>query len=255
MRHLLGGKDISNNMKQYRREASNKRQITIKSCTGYSVRLITLGMAISVSIRYNYNTAYMITIPPTNNNNGGASAVAGNETSFIDLGAFVVDPSHLHKMMSEPPTIISESKDSTIEHGNNNFPIVDIVSIGSVSRLDYLTAQIETWASHRSTRHFWGFSEGQDYDLGCAASLSKDDGLKQFVTACEAILGTFQGQDYRIGAFFSKFYGATEGGRIRSGDAGWICAQRRPGLVTNALAFFFRVIRDHLSIYVNSFLK
>lgn len=168
----------------------SKRRIKAKS-----VRLISIAasfLAMAVSIR-NYYTAYILTVSPIADRTSARTInkeAAANGTSPLSIDwAFSVDASHLQNMIQEPPTIISESRDS-IFSATNKFPIVDIVSIGSITRLDYLTAQIETWASHRSTRHFWGFTEGQDYDLGCAAALPKKK-LKQFVTGCETILNTF----------------------------------------------------------------
>lgn len=141
----------------------------------------------------------------------------------INLGSFVVDGSSLQTMMQDPPSIKSES----IQFSSDS-PVVDVISIGSMSKLDYLTAQISTWASHRSTRHFWGFSEVQDFDRECSSSTSAYE-LDEFVVGCKDILSTlFQEQD-DVGSFFSDFYGVTEGGRTRSGDAGWMCAQRRVG--------------------------
>ena len=139
------------------------------------------------------------------------------------LGSFVVNGSSLQTMMQTPPSIHTQPKQLS-----STSPIVDVVSIGSMSRLDYLTAQVETWASHRSTRHFWGFSEAQDFNQECAFSFSPSE-LEEYVTGCQDILRTFENQDDDLlKTFFSNFYGATEGG-IRSGDAGWICAQRRLG--------------------------
>lgn len=89
---------------------------------------------------------------------------------------------------------------------------------------------METWASHRATRHFWGFSELQDFDPECTSSTSAHD-LVDYVDTCKDILHTMQERDHghTMGPFFYKYYGVTEGGRDRSNDAGWMCAQRRPG--------------------------
>ena len=38
-----------------------------------------------------------------------------------------------------------------------------------------------------------------------------------------------QDHDNQLGPFFSDYYGITEGGRDRTNDPGWMCAQRRPG--------------------------
>ena len=156
----------------------------------------------------------------------GLGLDSAEATAFMkrtaSLGSFVADGSSLQTMMHVPPSIHTRHKQIS-----STSPVVDVVSIGSMSRFDYLTAQAETWASHHSTRHFWGFSEGQDFDQECAFSVSPSE-LNEYVAGCKDILRTFEKQDDRIGSFFSNFYGATEGG-FRSGDAGWICAQRRLG--------------------------
>ena len=151
-----------------------------------------------------------------------AEVTASMKRTGPHLGSFVADGSSLQTMLQAPPSIHTQPRQLSFTS-----PIVDVVSIGSMTRFDYLTAQVETWASHRSTRHFWGFSEVQDFDQECASLLSPSE-LEEFVTGCQDILRTFEKQDDSFGSFFSNSYGATEGG-IRSGDPGWICAQRRLG--------------------------
>ena len=64
----------------------------------------------------------------------------------------------------------------SIKHHNNVLPnegdvIVDVVSIGSESRFDYMTTQLQTWAV--SSRNFYGFTESTDFDpSSCTLSLS-----------------------------------------------------------------------------------
>lgn len=36
-------------------------------------------------------------------------------------------------------------------------------------------------------------------------------------------------KDEKMKSFFGEYYGVSEGGRVRSRDAGWVCAQRRVG--------------------------
>jgi hypothetical protein len=126
---------------------------------------------------------------------------------------FVVEDSKLLALIDEHPSFVSSAESTGL--------IADIVSLGSVTRMDYLTAQIETWASHRSVRHFWGFSELQDFDQECA---SWSEGRRaSAVEHCKA--SGFK--DSKISSFASEYYGLSEGYRIRSDDPGWICAQRR----------------------------
>lgn len=128
---------------------------------------------------------------------------------------FVVENSKLLALIGEPPSFVSSAEATGL--------IADIVSLGSVTRMDYLTAQIETWASHRGVRHFWGFSELQDFDQECA---SWSEGRRvSAVEHCKA--SGFK--DSKISSFASEYYGLSEGYRIRTNDPGWVCAQRRVG--------------------------
>lgn len=152
-----------------------------------------------------------------------------NPSSSIDLGGFVLPQSTLLSMAADPPSFASKADSDSTSAG----PSVDIVSIGSISRLDFLTAQLDTWASHRGVRHFWGFSELQDLDPECAANSAPEE-LASFVEGCRAFHSD-------LDLFFSNHFGETEGGHDRSGDPGWVCAQRRPG---RALAWLHQVYVD-----------
>jgi hypothetical protein len=76
---------------------------------------------------------------------------------------FVVPESQLNEMMDDPPSFSSLRDAGSSPPGAS----MDVISLGSIRRLDYLTGQILTWASHRMVRHFWGLSELQDYDPQC----------------------------------------------------------------------------------------
>lgn len=52
---------------------------------------------------------------------------------------------------------------------------VDILSIGSQSRLDYIHSQKMTFASHRSVRNFYSVTEHDDADPMCANKLTTSD--------------------------------------------------------------------------------
>ena len=129
---------------------------------------------------------------------------------------YVVNEASLTSLLEEPPSFVSHAESSGLT--------TDIVSIGSVTRMDYLTAQIETWASHRGVRHYWGFSELQDFDPECSAM--SEEARSAVVDMCKA---TEAFKDPKIKSFSEEFYGLSEGNRVRSGDAGWVCAQRRVG--------------------------
>ena len=91
---------------------------------------------------------------------------------------FVIAESKLSMLLNEPPSFVS----SAMQEDAASFLSIDVVSIGSLTRMDYLTSQIETWASHRSIRYYWGFSELQDYDPECSAM--SDDARAALVETC-----------------------------------------------------------------------
>lgn len=135
---------------------------------------------------------------------------------------FVIDESQLSALLYEPPSFVS----SAFQDNAPSTLSTDVVSIGSVTRMDYLTSQIETWASHRSIRYYWGFSELQDYDPECSAM--SDEARAALVETCKDRADPAFG-DNRIQSFFEEYYGLSEGNVVRSNDPGWICAQRRVG--------------------------
>ena len=52
---------------------------------------------------------------------------------------------------------------------------VDILSIGSQNRLNYIETQKRSFASHRSVRHFFSVTESDDADPTCASKLTLSD--------------------------------------------------------------------------------
>lgn len=149
------------------------------------------------------------------------SESSSNSESASKLGSFVLEESALKALLLEPPSFVSHANSTSAAFST------DIVSFGSTTRLDYLTAQIKTWASHHSTRHFWGFSELQDYDPECTST--RPEKLEDFVETCRNFHRTTDQDKNGARSFFSQYYGLTEGNRDRTHDAGWVCAQRRVG--------------------------
>lgn len=88
--------------------------------------------------------------------------------------------------------------------------IVDFLSIGSLSRLDYLKAQRESFASHKYVRNFFNATELSDSDADCNERLSKDD-VKAIADYCNKI------PNRNIKNLTST-----------PNAVGWLCAQKRP---------------------------
>ncbi|KAL3795746.1 hypothetical protein HJC23_008233 [Cyclotella cryptica] len=150
-----------------------------------------------------------------------AFSIASASKSASKLGSFVIDETSLKALLLEPPSFISQTDSSSAALST------DVISFGSTTRLDYLTAQIKTWASHTSIRHFWGFSELQDYEPECTSTPRNK--LDEFVETCRKFHRTIQQDENGAESFFAQYYGFTEGNRDRTDDAGWVCAQRRVG--------------------------
>mmetsp|Transcript_44144 Transcript_44144/g.79182 ORF Transcript_44144/g.79182 Transcript_44144/m.79182 type:complete len:400 (-) Transcript_44144:171-1370(-) len=130
---------------------------------------------------------------------------------------FVVPEAHLADSKYAEPTIV-HSRPTDSDHQG---VVVDVLSIGSETRPEYLTAQINTWASHVNVRHFWGVTERQDYDVNCD-SMSKE-ALQSFVQTCKGPMGW----DENVERFRAQHLGEASG--FKTHNAGWFCAQRRPG--------------------------
>lgn len=105
-------------------------------------------------------------------------------------------------------------------------PVIDVLSVGTMSRPQYLHAQLSTWAAHRSVRSFWGFTEQQDHNLTCHEMSSRE--VIEHVHKCRA----FEGWSDSVHRFVYAGFGVAEGGVFESNehqDSGWFCAQRRIG--------------------------
>jgi len=100
-----------------------------------------------------------------------------------------------------------------------------------------MRAQLHTWAAN--VRHFWGVTESQDYDRNCTSITDKD--LWSFVNKCrEDGTATFP-KLYYPGTIQREsdwlYFGVTTKGQMD--QAGWYCAQRRPGRGLGWLQAFY----------------
>ncbi len=86
-----------------------------------------------------------------------------------------------------------------------------------------MIAQANTWAYHVHVRNFWGINEEQDYDPQCDQSMDKD-ALFSYVQSSRGDMGW---ENRNLEIFRRKNFGL-KGYTLRD-NAGWFCAQRRPG--------------------------
>jgi len=158
---------------------------------------------------------------------GGGGDLDKEETDIFDLqknphpvnfGIYNSDPT-LERLEALRPSIDLTRKHLHYQTANE---VVDVVSIGSDTRFEYLKAQASTWASHPHVRSFWGFTEKHGHNETCD-SMTEDE-VKSHVDACTGGLNGFRKS---VQEFISEGYTAVED-KKRS-EAGWLCAQRRVG--------------------------
>ena len=112
-----------------------------------------------------------------------------------------------------------------------SLPIIDVLSLGSQSRLDYLVAQQSTWASHSSIRHFFNVTEHDDRDPHCAMSMDKQD-VRKRVLQCR--------KDFQNGFLRQYKYMPATWVVRKAHPMGWWCAQSRPGTGMGKLGTWYR---------------
>jgi hypothetical protein len=95
---------------------------------------------------------------------------------------------------------------------------VDIISVGSLTRTEYLLAQQRTFGSHQAVRHFFRITERNDTDPTCHADLTpeKIEGVVEFCSRAAADDESVISETLRTKLFRPRRH------------AGWLCAQTRP---------------------------
>ncbi len=144
-------------------------------------------------------------------------ASGGREKHKLNTN-FVIEAGVLEDVKGQQPYLAYHQDDLS----HDTF-VADVVSIGSITRPEYLEAQVETWAKHVAIRDFWGFTELQDFVADCD-SVSVE-ALQNTKAECKDM----NDWDPHFKTFIAEYYGITENGFKRSYQGGWICAQRRPG--------------------------
>ena len=127
---------------------------------------------------------------------------------------------------------------------------VDILSVGSRTRLDLLSAQQKAFASHLSVRNFFNATEIDDADPDCAEYLTLAE-VKQVATYCAQQFRGFS----PVLSYFRSMYATEQWLENKANPVGWLCAQVRPysGLMKaykhykeskQALPHYFIIIDD-----------
>jgi hypothetical protein len=149
-------------------------------------------------------------------------------------------------------TIVASGKSLTASNSEKGSLVLDFLSIGSKSRLNFQQAQRGTFGSHQSVRYFFNVTEDDDADPTCSRTLSKDN-----VLAISSFCRGKQWASTSILAYQRNHYATRKWLSGKENPAGWMCAQKRPiHGVTKAIAKYendtlpdFLVLMDDDSYY------
>jgi hypothetical protein len=146
-----------------------------------------------------------------------------------------------------PPSKTQTQRTAVIPSFQNPYnKTVDVISFGSKSRLDYQTAQAQTWGSHASIRNFFGVDESHDYDQKCFVDLTPEDVYKISDMCREKNFGSLHGrpQDSALKAYERSMFARKQFLQKKSNPAGWLCCMPRPTLGLAAAFEYYRRRND-----------
>jgi len=113
----------------------------------------------------------------------------------------------------------------------------DVLSIGSVTQIDLLHAQSNTWASHPSVRNFYGATESDDPDPSCHQRLTPDEVYDRSKHCRNK--NAYKVRNNLVSGFGSH-YALPQWLKKKANPVGWMCAQRRPPFALGKLLRFYR---------------
>jgi hypothetical protein len=150
-----------------------------------------------------------------------------NETSFL--------PPPPSAMINRPDLNGNSGQE---EPSNTTMAIVDILAIGSRTRLQNLEMQRNTFASHVSVRNFFNATEDDDVDPFCQSNLTERD-VQNIIGFCRA----------KTNKIMSKYFLPKTIERRKADPSGWLCAQTRPAIGFHEAIQHYATIGESLPDY------
>ena len=115
---------------------------------------------------------------------------------------------------------------------NENLPVIDMISIGSNTRPDYLVAQEETFGSHPSVRNFYAITEHNDTEADCNEVVNMNKLMYITRMKCRPKarrdVGINQTHHPVLFTVSHEFFGFNRLVKEKKNPVGWLCAQKRP---------------------------
>jgi len=127
----------------------------------------------------------------------------------------------------------------------------DVLSIGSVTQIELLQAQSDTWASHSSIGNFFGATENDDPDPNCYKTLTLKKAFDRSKYCRREIARKKIDPLNILTEKLTSAYATTRWLKKKANPAAWMCAQRRPPF---ALAKLLRFYREGYNIHGDTFL-
>lgn len=107
------------------------------------------------------------------------------------------------------------------------FPVIDIISVGSLQRPQYHAAQKATFGQHPSVRHFFAITERDDFDPDCNDRLQWRD-VQNISGFCGGLRKDIQHKHRLLYELKVKFAKPQWLERTKADPVAWLCAQKRP---------------------------
>jgi hypothetical protein len=132
--------------------------------------------------------------------------------SVVELTGEMYNPKHRDGLNENIP---QDSFDSLI---------IDIMSVGSKTRMNYLETQRATFGSHKSVRYFFNITEDDDADPHCAENFGPKDSI--------AVANFCRNKVWHRRQFLMRYlrtrYAKIPWLKKKASPHGWMCAQTRP---------------------------
>jgi hypothetical protein len=133
-------------------------------------------------------------------------------------------PAIFDNIVRSATTTTTTNKPSENQSLMNASLVLDVATIGSNTRLDYMKAQQETWASSHYVRHVFTTTEDDDAMPNCTMStFPTEQSIKWHVNACR--------KRHKLDRRFKHMFHYVHARWVlnKAHPAGWLCAQHRPG--------------------------
>ncbi|KAL7577348.1 hypothetical protein ACA910_002083 [Epithemia clementina (nom. ined.)] len=109
----------------------------------------------------------------------------------------------------------------------NTFPVVDILSVGSIHQPALQAAQQATFGSHRAVRHFYRATEHDDTEVNCTQHLTLKH-IQAIPKYCHGIHQNKNNNKNEQLSMISQLYFNATRLMQKHNPIGWVCAQKRP---------------------------